>query len=66
MPGEQECFNIQQLINDDFFVESEESFRIMLSTSDPSAEFTPGGDCATVNIEDNDREFLVSYFTKML
>ena len=30
----------------------------MLSTTDPSAQFTPGRDCATANIADNDRRFL--------
>ena len=30
----------------------------MLSTSDASAQFSPGRDCATANIADNDRRFL--------
>ena len=38
-------------------VEVTEIFRIMLSTTDPSAEFQPGRDRATINIVDNDREY---------
>ena len=56
-PGERQCFNIQQFIRDDILVEMRESFRIMLSTNDPSAEFSPGRDCATINIMDNDRKY---------
>ena len=59
-PIQQECFNLQQFINDDIYVENPESFRLMLSTTDPSAQFTPGRDCATANIADNDRKFLKS------
>ena len=58
-PGQQECFNLQQFINDDLFVENLENFRIMLSSTDASARFTAGRDCATANINDNDRRFLV-------
>ena len=58
MPMQQECFNIQQFIVNDLAVENQESFRIMLSSTDPSAQFTPGRDCATTNIIDNDRRFL--------
>ena len=54
-PGAQMCFDIQQFISDDQFVEFTENFRIMLSTNDSSAEFTPGRDCATVSINDNNR-----------
>lgn len=61
MPGQQECFNIQPFIVDDFFVEYPESFRIMLSSPDPSARFRNGTDCATINIADNDRRFLVKF-----
>ena len=56
-PGERQCFNIQQFIRNDIMVEVTEIFRIMLSTTDPSAEFQPGRDCATINIMDNDREY---------
>lgn len=56
-PGQRQCFNIQQFITNDIMVEMAESFRIMLSTTDPSAEFQPGRDCATINIMDNDREY---------
>ena len=56
-PGLRQCFNIQDFINDDIMVEMTENFRIMLTTTDPSAEFRPGRDCATINIMDNDREY---------
>ena len=56
MPGQMQCFNIQQFITDDIVVEMSENFRIMLSTTDVSAEFLPGRDCATINIMDNDRK----------
>ena len=35
-------------------MEALENFRITLMTNDASAEFTPGRDCATTNIMDND------------
>lgn len=60
-PEGQQCFNIQPLINDDTFVEALESFRIALMTDDTSAEFTPGRDCATTNIQDNDRKFEIRF-----
>ena len=53
-----QCFNIQPFISDDVLVEALESFRIGLQTSDASAVFTPGRDCATTNIQDNDRTYI--------
>ena len=61
IPGQQECFNIQPFIDNDLFVENPESFRIMLSSPDASARFRDERDCATINIADNDRRFLVNY-----
>ena len=57
-PTGRQCFNIQVFINDDIFVEATESFRITLMTDDQSATFTPGRECATTNIEDDDCKFL--------
>jgi hypothetical protein len=58
-PLGQQCFNIQPFISDDLLVEGLENFRITLDTNDPSAEFTPGRDCATTNIMDNDQVTIV-------
>ena len=59
LPGQQQCFDIQQYIVNDIIVEYPENFMIMVSSSDTLAQFSPGRDCATVNIDDNDRKFLL-------
>ena len=64
-PLGRQCFNLQPFISNDALVEALESFRIQLSTSDPSAQFTPGRDCATANIADNDRKALL-YSSKFI
>lgn len=54
----QQCFNIQQFINNDLIVETTEGFRISLMTDDLGVILTPGRELATIIIHDNDRMFL--------
>ena len=54
--GERRCLNIP--LSDNISVELAENFSVRADSSDPNAEFSPGGDIAVLTITDNDSKKL--------